>query len=359
MQMTRILLLVTAALFTSTTATAQTTSSKGVGTITWSGWSLDEEEKAEALLAAKVNALERYVANQNQSLALNYEAMKNQLTSHINDYVLDALIVDEQEDDDAERYSVIIRATINELALRNRLQSASAVANASDVELSAITFVFVAREQKSVKTFDARVVSRVDTAKSESGAEYQAGGEYSAENIHSTTITSGGSQTQKADVIEYDVSTTQEVNNAMGNIFSTAGFEVVEAEYLETETQGLLSLAAFKKDYQHGQDISPKTLRNAVEGVRKVEVPYLALGTLDVGMKDIDPTSGLTRIYVTVTGKIMGLQKRFPKTVASVGPVQYAGLGPNSTVARTNALKLAAEKAAQELTDQLNAKGIK
>jgi hypothetical protein len=90
-----------------------------------------------------------------------------------------------------------------------------------------------------------------------------------------------------------------------------------------------------------------------------VDIPYLAIGTLDVGMKDTDPATGLTRVYVTVTGKIVSLKKRFPKTVAAVGPIQYAGLGPSQTVARNNALKLAAESAGQTLTQQLNSKGVR
>ena len=36
-----------------------------------------------------------------------------------------------------------------------------------------------------------------------------------------------------------------------------------------------------------------------------------------------------------------------PDTVATVGPVQYAGLGPTEEEAQTNALKLAAQKRSQ------------
>ena len=87
-------------------------------------------------------------------------------------------------------------------------------------------------------------------------------------------------------------------------------------------------------------------------------MPYLALGTLDVGMKSKDPATGLVRVNVTVTGKVLDVSGRFPKTASSVGPVQIAGLGPNPTVARTNALSKAAETAARQLSDELNAKGF-
>jgi hypothetical protein len=64
-------------------------------------------------------------------------------------------------------------------------------------------------------------------------------------------------------------------------------------------------------------------------------------------------------VYVSVTGKVLSLKRRFPKTIAAVGPVQFAGLGPDQTVAKRNALILASEKAAKQLTAQLRAKGIK
>ena len=83
-------------------------------------------------------------------------------------------------------------------------------------------------------------------------------------------------------------------------------------------------------------------------------MPYLALGTLDIGMQDTDPVTGLTRIYVTVTAKLIDVTTRFPRTVSSVGPVQFSGTGPDASVAQTNALKRAADSAARELAAQLN-----
>jgi hypothetical protein len=54
----------------------------------------------------------------------------------------------------------------------------------------------------------------------------------------------------------------------------------------------------------------------------------------------------------------LSLKRRYSKIVASVGPVQYAGLGQDEDVAKNNALKLAAENAANTLIQQMNSKGI-
>jgi hypothetical protein len=44
--------------------------------------------------------------------------------------------------------------------------------------------------------------------------------------------------------------------------------------------------------------------------------------------------------------------------MASIGPVQYLGLGPTPIVAKNNALKLAAQEMAAGLIGQLSSKSI-
>ena len=74
---------------------------------------------------------------------------------------------------------------------------------------------------------------------------------------------------------------------------------------------------------------------------------------------DIDPASGNSRVYVSARAQVWSLEKRLPKKVASVGPVQYAGLGPDDKVAMRNALNIAAKEAANEIVSILNAKGVR
>jgi len=131
------------------------------------------------------------------------------------------------------------------------------------------------------------------------------------------------------------------------------------AEYVEGESRGLLSIERIRKDFSTGNDLAPATLRDTANGIRAANIPYIAVGTLDVGMRDRDPASGNTRVFVTVTGKVLDVTGRFPRTVSSVGPVQFSGTGPNETVARTNALQLAAEKAAQQMINELNVKAVR
>ena len=180
-----------------------------------------------------------------------------------------------------------------------------------------------------------------------------------ASGTRSETRTSGGSTTRKAEQVQWQVTNTNEINSAMIGVLGQAGYEVVEGEYVEGESGGQMSLARIRSDYSTGEDISPDALRGTVAGVRNAGIPLLAYGTLDVGVRDTDPVTGQPRVYVTVNGKVLDVAGRFPRNVSSVGPIQFAGIGPTETVARTNALALAAEQAAKMMADQLNARGVR
>jgi hypothetical protein len=359
-------------------ASAQSASAKGTATVTYSV-RLSAKVKQDALQKAKVNALDRYFAASEPAKAKNLAAIREQLIAAIDSYILGVTVLAEELDEKGRIYTLTVRADIDGTKLDNALQSSAAVARPGGSEKSLVTFLFVARQQKSVQSFDERVTqgaeARVTGNVSANGRRQTSESERitgssvgTADTIDvsgstkvtaNTTITTGGSNIKRADVIEWDVSRTSDINSVVTGTFTNAGFEVVEAEYLEQESNGKLSIDSVRKDYSSGDDLAAATLRDVVSGVRSVNIPYVALGTLDVGVKDSDPATGLTRVYVTVSGKVLDVTGRFPKTVSAVGPVQFAGLGPNETVARTNALKEAAQNAAQQLMNELNAKGVR
>ena len=106
-------------------------------------------------------------------------------------------------------------------------------------------------------------------------------------------------------------------------------------------------------------DLKPATLAAMVQGMRAAQIPYVSIGTLDLGLAAKDSNTGLTRVAVTVNAKMLDVSQTIPDTIASVGPVQFAGLGPTEDEARGSALKLAAEGAARELTSQLTNLGTR
>ena len=127
----------------------------------------------------------------------------------------------------------------------------------------------------------------------------------------------------------------------------------------EPATQGQFSVAKVEADYASGNDLKSATLQSIASGMRVAGVPYVALGTLDISPPGKDPATGLVRVGVTVNAKVYNVSKAIPSTQAAVGPVQFAGVGPDDATARGSALKLAATNAARELGSQLTAKGMR
>lgn len=339
-------------------------STKGMAEITYDSWgSPDDKDINEAKRLAINSAISIWASKQGASFLKNYESVRQEIENKPKDYVLGTSLIDEEINKDKKTYRIVLKVILDDTRIKNLVSSSSDVAQTSEDDLSYMTFVFVSRRQGTVQKFDDKVYKRTDVENSSDGEEFEdasaSGLEFSSTSSTTSKETSGGSTTQRSDKIEYQVSSSNEISIAMTEVFSSNGFEVVEAEYLEEETGGLLSIDAFKGDFSYGDDISGKTKRNAAKGAKMLDIPYMAIGTLDIGMKDKDPSSGLTRIFVTVTGKLISVKKRFPKTIASVGPVQFAGIGPNQSVAERNALKLASKNAATELVNQMNAKGVK
>ena len=360
----KVVLLLTIVLFMATDVLAAIVMKQGVGQIKYSGWGNPSTSvKQEAIEKAKINALKKFTGTFTVSETKNYEKIRTSVESDIDRYIIDYKVIDDDTDKDTKLYRIAIEASINKSLIEIELQKVSAVQQAPSDERSYMGFVFVARKVKSRKVFDVRRTKRaVEETTIEESEESSAGAEeihFAGESIKDTVKKTGGSSVQRSDELEYDVSNASDINKTMINIFSTAGYEVVEAVYLEDYTDGLVNVSDFIEDFRFGDDISGKTRRSAVKGCKDAGIAFFAIGTLDIGAKDVDPVSGLIRVYVSVNGNILDLRSRFPKTIASVGPVQYAGLGLDQAVASRNALTLAGKNAAKDLTAQLNAKKVK
>jgi len=343
---------------------AQVAKSKGKGQVVYKGFRPKSSDERNALILAKKNAVTRYAANFNGSRFELYKKVEAKLLDNIEDIVVDFTIIDEQRDSTSKRYSVIIEASINTALIEREIQKNTAAApvrpaaSASDGE-TYFTFVFVARELVSRKTFDNKRITVELNETQAAGSENTAiseDGLSAKRNVSNTTAakkTTGGSTEAKAAERRYNVTTITEVDNAVNEVMSTANFETVNP------IDAGLDVNAYKKDFGFGDDVSPATRRAAVKTCKENEISYLAVANMDVGLPSKDPNTGLHRVYVSVTAKVSDLTKRFPKTVASISGKPYAGLGPDPEVARRNALNTAAEKSAKVLVDLLRTKGVK
>lgn len=330
---------------------------KGVADIDY-GRSLNREERQQALEQALQNAVETWVAEKQQSHYANYSQVKSTIDEKIREYVLSHQVISEDQDKKQRRYRVVVRAVLNEPKLLDTLLGPSA----TFADNAFMTFIFVAREQVGTVSQSEREATQ---EKSRRQAIDKERAEDGAAQTKTQTQTVSVRKTERAmrDRVLWDVTTSNEINVAMGEVFTDARYLIVDASLVEEQTGYKLSVEKFIDDYRTGNDVRPATKRDAFNGLAALrgtndEIQYFAIGTLDVGAGDLDEKTGNYRVAVAVTGEVLSVLQR-GAAVAKVGPETMLGEGPTELVAKNNALKAAAQRAARDLVAKLSGRNIR
>ncbi|HXA48586.1 MAG TPA: hypothetical protein VNW52_13205 [Burkholderiaceae bacterium] len=355
-------------------AIAQIVQAKGVTTVTY-GAVLTPQDKENAYQSAQMSAVERYFAENGEAESQNFETIQDSIRANLNKFILSTTILNEDDQPSFHKYSLVVRVELNIAKLKNTLKTVSAVTNTANADKSQLVYLFVGREVASVRTFDAHVVKRAvadasGTATSSQSTKGTEGESIKGHKVSTNaskesaaaatahvegTVETGGSSTQKMDEMGYKLLPMDNQKTSITSTFSQAGFSVADPEFVLSDGD----MKAVKNDYSNGSDCTPATLRAVVQSLRKAQVPYLVLATLDVGTPGVDPASGLTRVSVLASGRVLDLKGNLPREVAAVPPVQIYGVGSDYTVAMNKALKDASIAAAREVVSQLNAAGIR
>ena len=367
-------LMLIACLYLPLFAHAQVVQVKGVGTSSYSG-ELSPSVKEKAYLSAQVAAVERYFAENGESESQNFEAIQDKIEANLDKFILSTTVVNEQDQSSLRKYSVAVRVELNVAKLRNTLRGSSAASKASGGEKSQLVYVFVGREAASVRSFDDRVVKRaeasekvrVSNSRSVRGSEGESitetsvlttGSKQTAQNGVMNTamrVETGGSTTHRADDTSYRLLPMSNVKTSITSVFSQGGFNVADPEFVLSDKD----FKSVNSDFAAGNDLSPATMRSVVLSMRKSQVPILVLATLDVGVPQQDPATGLQRVAVAVSGRVLDLTNSLPREIASVPTVQYFGVGPDNAAAMNKGLKEGALAAAREVVSRLNAVGAR
>jgi hypothetical protein len=368
----------TSLLLVCTTVFADVQYEQGQVSLPYIGKSVPAAVRTQAVQTAELRAIETYYAKSGSSASANFESIKDKVLSNLDQYVLDETIIEEQDRKDVHEYTVSLRAKLNVSELDNAIKAASSTALVPRSAKSKITFLIVARQASTQTDYDPHVYQRVDaSAKGDAAAsmtQNTSEGESISKNQVNTngtksvtafaqanssvSVERGGSTTRKASETTWRIFPSSNMDQVLSGAFLQSGFRFTAATDVEPYSGGKLHVDAVREDYKSGMDLKSQTLQDVEVGLRTAKIPYLALGTLDVGFANPDPATGLLRVAVNVNAKILDLSDPIPDTVATVGPVQYAGLGPTEAEAQTNALKLATQNAAKELISQLNNAGV-
>lgn len=369
----RLLKALVAALLISAPAFAQITNSRGMASVRYAGPAASPDDKARAQGEAKLNAVERHIAETNPAKQRLFDNSRSQLLASVDSLLLTTTVLSETDDPLAKTLTTVVRVEINSGRLENALADASGASPVTG-DGPMVAVVFVSRTPSDIRTFSDRVFTRADATADSQGSnsfrnETKEGEKVDSRSVstsdradtstsssvrNSVSAETGGSVTRTADKVEWTVSSSEDVDQQMTGIFANAGLEVVPSEFIDG-----LDLDAARQDFGEGDDLDAATLRAMAAAVKGSDIPYLILGTLDEGLADTDPVSGSSRVYVKVKARIYELTRAFPRVLSAVEPTEYAGLGPNPSVARTNALKLSASEVAKKLVDEITVKGVR
>lgn len=323
----------------------------------------DPAIRQKAISEAEKSALDRYASSFSQAKYALFQKVSAQIYSQLDQYIIDSSVLDEGANKSTKTYYVVIQASINDAkldSLLNEVGTAAANAALGGKQIT-ISYLFVARETGSVKSFDARrtEVNNSQSAVSATQGQGLAGGSaHYAESKETTDVeATGGSSERKADEIVYQVRSPEDMNAAMNDVFASNNFEVYDYRDVVSQCGGIDPKKIYD-EFAKADELSRDTRNNAFAAAHQCQISIFAVGTMDIGLPDVDPVTGNKQVFVSVRSQLFDITGRLPKIIASVGPVQYAGLAPEQEVAKRNALQLAATEVAKSISDQLNAKGM-
>ncbi len=299
--MKNVLIIVVLFLLSPILAQAQVVQAKGVGTISYSG-DLSPSVKEKAYVKAQVAAVERYFAENGESETQNFEAIQDKIEASLEKFILSTATLNEQDQPSLHKYTIVVRVDLNVAKLRNTLRSSSTASQTNNAAKSQLVYIFVGREAASVRSFDERVLKRVDA--SEKGGKRDV----------SIQVETGGSTTRKADEISFKLLPMANYATSISSVFSQGGFQIVDPAF----AIGDKDFKSVNKDFSTGNDITPATMRSVASTLRKAHVPLFVFATLDVGATSQDPATGMPRVAVMVTSRVLDLSNTLPREVASV-----------------------------------------
>ena len=351
---------------------------QGMASTTYTGKHVTDQQKQQAFIKAEQNAIVRYYAEKGDSSTANFSSIQQSVMSNLPNYILGTAVISQVDHKSLHMYQISLQVQLNTSLLDNAVKSASSVAQTPGYKKAKIGFFFVARRVESARDYENRSYQRTETSYHQNlgGDRTNAGNE--SQNLTggsigvgsndrkterfsdrtSNTVESGGSQLRQATKYRYQLITSQNLDTVFEGDFSQAGFTGIPAAFIAPRSNGLLNVDKIKNEYKSGRNIKANTLANIANAMQLVQVPYFAIGSMNVGLAITDPNTGLKEVTVTVDATMYNVESQFPSVITAVGPKQFSGLGPTQQIALTNAIKNAANKTALDMVSRLNEESV-
>ena len=177
-----------------------------------------DEDKVEAVKAAKLAALKQYVSTFNVSKQQQYSKIEDEVVKNIDDYISSYTIVAEDVNENLKLLNLVIRADINENKINAQLKGTTTAGTMASGDGSVFSFMFVAREITESKVFKTR-----DTTISQGEQEHDARQHVSGSGINESVsdyskTTSGGNIVRKTSQEKYRTLATTDFDAAFNEV---------------------------------------------------------------------------------------------------------------------------------------------
>ena len=355
----KILFFIIALCFTSQMSLAAEVTVKGHATVDYESGTFSSEVpkkiKKKARKKAIKKAWKKYIAKLDPAKRKAYMSMEDDFLDELDEY-MNWKVVETEVDKDDETVTVYIRAEVDDGLVQTKL-NASMPKAVGEGEM--FGFLFVTRQQGSIKQKEDKVTSMASAKSIHSASEKvkASGGSVASldkEEAKTMTVT-GGNTVSSSETVKWVIQGSKEVNTAVEQTLKTASYEPVSYGDLVPECGGPTP-EKIRKEFVTQVDMSSKTESTMKKVSKSCEVRFLGVGTLDIMKASIDPVTGKKLVTVSVTARIFDTKSRFAKTIGSVGPVQFKGLGGGEQEARNNALIKASKDLGEQLVNQLGAR---
>lgn len=318
----------------------------------------------EAKTLAKQKVLQSFISQciKERKKLDQYLKVKDKVNSQVSSIVN---ILDTEEKQKESKFNIKIIASVNSGFFESLLYG-----QGSDKKRKGMVSFFIARKAESTDTkVYEKKISKIQKNEKGKAAEESATTDGTTTLVNKqdssfTKKTTGGSSElkQRSSKRQWIIMPSSDLNSKITETLSNNGFNGVKystfagrcgappSDLIEEEFSSLDKLT----------DDTENAIYDAIDGDKRCSkrFGFVTMGTINVGTASIDNTSGLFSVLASIRVDISQIVDGFPEVVASIGPIQIRSLGQEDMEAEKNALIIAGEKAAQEIVNTMNAKGL-
>ena len=337
---------------------------KSKGRVSYDVFSDEVEERAVEV--AVQGALKKYIKkNLTKAEKRMLKELEEEFYEAADDFVSEVKIIKGKDNAGKKQYTVATKVFFDPDEIKNFFITNSEAGNMGSGEGSPFGILVVGRTELARKGFDAKRadISEGDSKsiiKEESASDGTSSVDSTSTSSFSRKVT-GGSTEVKSDAVVYkpNLDLTKSAEVALKSAFTDAGFEFKDVSFI-ARTNDMPLIGDLIKNGEMSEDgtLPEGQLIDYQVMVMDELWTFLGYAIMDAGIARNDPTTGTKVATVSMNMQVWFMEDDSPTAVAAVADQIFEDTGPDEGVARKNALKKAAESAAQTILGQLQAKQL-